>query len=105
MERLPSKIKQLFSRTKLLAEQVNLLAQQVKTLQVQVASFPTPPDTSPAPSYAEIAKTPPVSQQVTRSTLPTRKSGLEYNEVPYCTIDISRVEEKDRDIVTPGAIR
>ena len=70
-----------------------------------MANLPTPPNESPSPSYAEVARTPPTSQQATRSTLPTRKSGVEYNEVPYCTIDISRNEENEKITVTPGAIR
>ena len=30
---------------------------------------------------------------------------MEYNEVRYCTIDISRVEENEKNTITPGAIR
>lgn len=88
-----------------LAEELSIHSQQLKTLQAQLPSVTASQNTPPSVSYADVAKTPPISQQATRSTPPTRKSGLEYNEVPYCTIDISRVEEKEKNAVTLAAIR
>ena len=104
-EVLSQQSKAIIQQNETLAEQVRLLTQQVQTLQDRVTNPPTPPNESPSTSYAEVARTPPTSQQATRSTLPTKKSGVEYNEVPYCTIDISRVEENEKNTVTPGAIR
>jgi DNA-binding protein H-NS len=95
----------LFQQNEAFAEELSICNQQLKTLQAQLPSITASQNTPPSVSYADIAKTPPRSQQVTRSTPPTRKSGLEYNEAPYCTIDVSRVEEKEKNAVTLAAIR
>ena len=100
-------VEQLKARTiqyDMLAEQVASISQELKELRAQIKAL-TPPNTPPSPTYAEIARTPPVSQQITRSTLPTRNSGQEYHEVPYCTIDTSKVGDNEKNKVTPGAIR
>ncbi|KFZ02580.1 hypothetical protein V500_00079 [Pseudogymnoascus sp. VKM F-4518 (FW-2643)] len=61
---------------------------------------------SPSPSYADVARTPPTSQPSTVQTLSslcTTPSTL--TNTLYCTIDTSRVEKEAVDQISAGAIR
>jgi hypothetical protein len=61
---------------------------------------------SPSPSYADVARTPPTSQPSnvrTLSSMYTTPSML--TSTLYCTIDTSRVEQEAGDQISAGAIR
>ena len=61
---------------------------------------------SPSPSYADVARTPPTSQPSnvqTLSSLHTTPSTL--TSTRYCTIDTSRVEQEALDQISAGVIR
>ncbi|KAM9873442.1 reverse transcriptase [Verticillium dahliae] len=61
---------------------------------------------SPNPSYAEVARTPPTSQPTnirTFSSMNTTPST--FTDTLFCTVDTSRVEEADRSKVHAGTVR
>ena len=66
----------------------------------------TVPETSPRPSYAEIARTPPESQPTNlRSLTSPNKTPSEVTDLLYCTVDVSRVDEGAINQSPAGTIR
>jgi hypothetical protein len=62
--------------------------------------------TSPRGSYADVARTPPTSQPSNVRTLLSINTTLSsFTDTLFCTIDISGVEDMERDKVTVGTIR
>ncbi|KEY74366.1 hypothetical protein S7711_11588 [Stachybotrys chartarum IBT 7711] len=62
--------------------------------------------TSPRASYADIARTPPDSNPSNvRSLSSIHATSSDLNDAPYCTIDISRIEEIESEDTSAGAIR
>jgi hypothetical protein len=61
---------------------------------------------SPSPSYAEVARTPPDSVPSNVRTLsPLRTTPSTMTDTLYCTVDTSRVGEVERSKAQPGAVR
>ncbi|KAH8798527.1 hypothetical protein F5884DRAFT_905705 [Xylogone sp. PMI_703] len=83
-------------------EQLNNQMDEIKNNQTAVASAKS----SSRASYADVARTPPTSQPSnvhTISSMNTTPSS--FTDTLFCTIDISRVEEMEKDKTTPGTIR
>ncbi|KAG7146255.1 hypothetical protein HYQ46_013317 [Verticillium longisporum] len=61
---------------------------------------------SPNPSYADIARTPPTSQPSNvRSVTSMNTTPSTFTDRLFCTIDASRVEETDKNKVNAGTVR
>lgn len=61
---------------------------------------------SPSPSYAEVARTPPNSlPSNVRTLLSMGTTPPKMTDTLYCTIDTSRVGEKERNKAQPGVVR
>lgn len=77
-----------------------------KTIQTQLANAYIPAPATGSPTYAEIAKTPPVSRP---SNVSPVSSGITptstMTDTLYCTVDMSRVIEQDRGAATPQHVR
>lgn len=79
---------------------------QLTAIEAQLTNMQISSETSPSQSYAAIARTPPNSHPSNVLTLPTGSlSPSVIADTLYCTIDTSRVEEKDMNRTQPGAIR
>ncbi|KAF4971249.1 hypothetical protein FSARC_1871 [Fusarium sarcochroum] len=62
--------------------------------------------TSPQPSYADVARTPPTSQPSNVRTLSSmRTTPSSFTDTPFCTIDMSRISEEDRVKAQVGEVR
>jgi hypothetical protein len=95
---------QIEALTRTLTEQINTLRAEIVAIQAHLANIQTPP--SATPSYADIARTPPSSWPSNLSSLPTMDTTPStITDTPYCTVDISRVEEENKNKTQPGAIR
>lgn len=103
-EVLASKADQIACRAEVddLKNQMASLASTIQKMETRQQLLTPAPS---SPTYADIAKTPPTSRQRSRSTLPTRQSGMEYHETPYCTIDTSRVEQGHKEEISLSQIR
>ena len=83
-----------------LKEEMAGMAEQIQT---QLSSLQI---SSPSPSYAEVARTPPNSWPSNIQTLTSMgTTPSRMTDTLYCTIDTSRVGEEDKDQVQPGPIR
>jgi hypothetical protein len=86
------------------ADQAIAIQTLMTLVQAQPASVQIPSGASP--TYAAIARTPPdsrpsnLSSPTSAPTLPSR-----LTDTLYCTVDISRVEEKEKERAGPGSIR
>jgi hypothetical protein len=96
------------------ADQIENLVEQIATLKTQVREMTEQIQTqlsdlqasSPSPSYAEVARTPPnslPSNVRTLTSMGTTPSTM--TDTLYCTIDTSRVGEEERSKAQPGAVR
>lgn len=82
-----------------LREQLDVMAKSVTANSAQ---------TSPQPSYADVACTPPMSQPSNvRSLSSMRITPSSFTDTLYCTIDMSRVskDEEDKDKAQVGKVR
>ena len=103
------------------ANQIETLVAQIETLKTQLADMSTQVTdlreefrtqitsiqaSSPSPSYAEVARTPPNSLPSNVQTLTSMGTTLStMTDTLYCTIDISRVREEEKSKAQPGAVR
>jgi hypothetical protein len=88
-----------------MAEELKQVHEQLNTITKGLA-FNTSARTSPHPSYADVARTPPNSlpaNGVSISSIGTAPSTM--TDTLYCTIDISRVADEGVDKTSVGAIR
>jgi hypothetical protein len=60
---------------------------------------------SPNPSYADVARTPPGSRPSTLRTVSDRATPSTFTDTLYCTVDVSNVEEAERDNASASKIR
>ncbi|RFU31201.1 hypothetical protein B7463_g5127, partial [Scytalidium lignicola] len=84
-------------------EQLNNQMDELKTNQTIITGAE---GTSPQVSYVDVARTPPTSQPSnirTISSMNTTPSS--FTDTLFCTIDISRVEDTEKEKVTAGSIR
>lgn len=106
----------LMDQTAMLKDQTATLKETIKELRTEVGELtglvhamsvtsqaPTTPGTVPSISYAEVARTPPVSTPSNIHTLSTTPTASSYGL--YCTVDTSRVEEDLKSQAQPGPIR
>lgn len=98
---------QMEALTKTFTEQIDTLKGEMlamtKQIHTQVSSIRA---SGPSPSYAEVARTPPSSQASNiRALTSMGNSPSTMADTLYCTVDTSRVGDKERDKVQPGAIR
>jgi hypothetical protein len=79
------------------------MAGMAEQIQTQLSGIQT---SSPSPSYAEVARTPPNSWPSNLRTLTSMgTTPSRMTDTLYCTIDTSRVGEEDKNKANPGAIR
>ncbi|KYK58873.1 reverse transcriptase [Drechmeria coniospora] len=77
------------------------IRQQLEALSTATASN----QSSPRASFAEVARTPPTSQPTNLRTLSMQTTPSSLRDTFYCTIDTTRVEEVNKNIVQVGQIR
>jgi hypothetical protein len=100
--------RQLEALTKTFTQQIETLKAQVTemTRKIETQLSNIQPSQSAAPSYAEVARTPPSSSPSrvqTLTSIGTTPSTM--TDTLYCTIDTSRVVEEERNKAQPGAVR
>ena len=101
-------VTQIKSLTRTFTEQIEALKAEVtdmtEKIQTQLSNIQAP--SSPSPSYAEVARTPPDSLPSNVRTLSSlRTTPSTMTDTLYCTVDTSRVGEGERSKVQPGAVR
>jgi len=60
---------------------------------------------SPNPSYADVARTPPGSRPSNLRTVSNQTTPSTFTDTLYCTVDVSNVEEAERDNASASKIR
>ena len=89
-------LKQVKEEMKQVKEQLNTMADSISSSA----------QTSPHPSYADVARTPPTSQPSNVRTLSSmRTTPSSFTDTLFCTIDTSRVSEEDRGKAQVGEVR
>jgi predicted nucleic acid-binding Zn-ribbon protein len=74
-------------------EELRQVREQLEAIKVATSSLRS----SPQPSYANVARTPPLSQPTNLPTLSSmHTTPSSFTDTIYCTVDTSRVEEGDR---------
>jgi hypothetical protein len=98
---------QIEAITKTVTQQVDTLKGEMAAMTEQIQTQPSSIQaSSPSPSYAEVARTPPNSlPSNVRTIISTGTTPSMLTDTLYCTIDTSRVEEEDKNKAHPGAIR
>ena len=88
-------------------KQVKEEMQQVKEqLHVMADTIASSAQTSPQPSYADVARSPPTSQPSNIRTLSSmRTTPSSFTDTLVCTIDMSQVIQEDRGKVQVGEVR
>lgn len=91
--------------TEVFTQQVETLKAEVAAMiQTQLSNVQIP--VSASPSYAAVARTPPISQPSNLPSLTSMsRTPSNMTDTIYCTIDTSRVSEEDRNKTQPGLIR
>ncbi len=85
-----------------LREELKQVHEQLDTITRSIASA----NTSPNPSYANVARTPPVSLPSNVRTLSSfNTTPSTFTDTFYCTVDTSRAENSEGDRMSAGAIR
>jgi hypothetical protein len=88
-----------------LSEELRQARDQIDAL-VRNAALPHTTQTSARASYAEVARTPPASQPSGLRTISvSNKTPTTLTDTPFCTVDTSRVEEKEKGKVQVADIR
>jgi hypothetical protein len=90
--------------TTIVQQQVITIVQQqvTATVERQLSSIQL---SSPNPSYADVARTPPGSQPSNLRTLSNQTTRSTLTDTLYCTVDVSNVEEAERGIANAGNTR
>jgi hypothetical protein len=90
--------------TSIVQQQVTTIVQEQVTtvLEKQLSSIQL---SSPNPSYADVARTPPGSHPSNLRTLSNQATPSTLTDTLYCTVDVSNVEEADRAAVNASNIR
>jgi hypothetical protein len=90
--------------TAVVQQQVTTIVQEQVTtiLEKQLSSIQM---SSPNPSYADVARTPPGSHPSNLRTLSNQTTPSTLTDTLYCTVDVSNVEEADRAAANAGNIR
>lgn len=90
--------------TTIVQQQVTTIVQEQVTaiLEKQLSSVQL---SSPNPSYADVARTPPGSHPSNLRTLSNQTTPSTLTDTLYCTVDVSNVEEADRAAANASNIR
>ncbi|KAF4546909.1 Hypothetical protein D9617_102g071680 [Elsinoe fawcettii] len=98
--------------TAIVQQQVSIVVQEKVTSIVQeqvtaivekkLSSIQQP---SPNPSYADVARTPPESRPNNLRTISNQTIPSTFTDTLYCTVDVSNVEEANRDNASTSKIR
>ena len=105
-------VTQIETITRTFTKQIETLKAELKAevtdmmekIQTQLSNAQAP--SSPSPSYAEVARTPPDSLPSNVRTLSSlRTTPSTMTDTLYCTVDTSRVGEGERSKTQPGAVR
>ena len=98
--------------TNIVQQQVSIIIQEKVTsiVQEQVTAIvekklSSIQQSSPNPSYADIARTPPGSRPSNLRTISNQTTPSTFTDTLYCTVDVSNVEEADRDNASASKIR
>ncbi|KAF5696884.1 reverse transcriptase, partial [Fusarium mundagurra] len=84
-------------------EEISQMKEQLNTIAGSISSGA---QTSPQPSYADVARTPPTSQPSNVRTLSSmRITPSSFTDTLFCAIDTSRVSEEDRGKAQVGEVR
>jgi hypothetical protein len=90
--------------TSIVQEKVTSIVQEQVTAIVE-EKLSSIQQSSPNPSYAEIARTPPGSRPSNLRTISNQTTPSTFTDTLYCTVDVSNVEETDRDNASASKIR
>jgi hypothetical protein len=91
---------------KQVAEELKQVYAQLNDISINLALTTTTISTSPTPSYANVARTPPNSSPANlNSTSSVETTPSTMTDSLFCTIDTSRVESGGGDKTSAGAIR
>ena len=90
--------------TSIVQQQVTSIVQEQVTaiLEKQLSSFQM---SSPNPSYADVARTPPGSHPSNLRTISDQTTPSTLTDTLYCAVDVSNVEEADRAAANASNIR
>jgi hypothetical protein len=90
--------------TSIVQQQVTTIVQEQVTaiLEKQLSSIQL---SSPNPSYADIARTPPGSRPSNLRTISNQTTPSTFTDTLYCTVDVANVEEAERDNASASKIR
>jgi zinc knuckle protein len=88
-----------------ITEELKQVHEQLDTITKSQASLASA-NTSPNPSYADVARTPPISQPSNVRTLSSfNTTPSTFTDTLYCTVDISRTGDGEGDKLAAGTIR
>jgi hypothetical protein len=90
--------------TDIVQEKVTSIVQEQVTaiLEKQLSSIQ---QSSPNPSYADVARTPPGSRPSNLRTVSNQTTPSTFTDTLYCTVDVTNVEEAERDNASASKIR
>jgi hypothetical protein len=96
-------LKQIREEMQQAKEEVRQMKEQLDMIADSISSGA---QTSPQPSYADVARTPPTSQPSNVRTLSSiRTTPSSFTDTLFCTIDTPRVSEEDRGKAQVGDVR
>jgi hypothetical protein len=90
--------------TGIVREQVTSIVQEQVTAIVE-KQLSSVQHSSPNPSYADVARTPPGSRPSNLRTISNRTTPSTFTDTLYCTVDVTNVEEAERDNASASKIR
>ncbi|KAK6222522.1 hypothetical protein QIS74_04224 [Colletotrichum tabaci] len=97
--------RQMEEEVRRMGDEVKGMREKLENIEKSLALTHTN-STSPQASYAEIARTPPTSQPSNVRTLSSgNTTPSTLTDTLFCTVDLSRVDEVDKDKVTAGTVR
>jgi hypothetical protein len=90
--------------TSIVQQQVTSIVQEQVTaiVEKQLSSIQ---HSSPNPSYADVARTPPGSHPSNLRTISDQTTPSTFTDTLYCTVDVSNVEEAEKDSASASKIR
>lgn len=90
--------------TSIVQQQVTSIVQEQVTaiLEKQLSSIQ---HSSPNPSYADVARTPPDSRPSNLRTISNQTTPSTFTDTLYCTVDVSNLEEAERDNDSVSKVR
>ena len=90
--------------TNIVQEKVTSIVQEQVTAIVE-KQLSSVQQSSPNPSYADVARTPPGSRPSNLRTISNQTTPSTFTDTLHCTVDVSNVEEAERDKASASKIR